>query len=76
MLNSYILALQGYLTSFLRRSQPLVDYESQRTEQEAEFEKKWEAGEVSGWEDQAAPKAEPNGDREGIWCAACKLYSL
>jgi splicing factor 3A subunit 3 len=70
--NSYIKTLSMYLTSFLRRSQPLADYESQRVEQEAEFEKKWEAGEIEGWEDQIAPKAESNGSQEGIWCSACK----
>ena len=69
---SYIKTLHGYLTSFLRRSQPLVDHESQRVEQEADFEKKWEAGEIDGWEDQVAPKAESNGSQDGIWCSACK----
>jgi splicing factor 3A subunit 3 len=66
------MALHGYLTSFLRRSQPLVDYESQRVEQEADFEKKWEAGEINGWEDQTALKADSNGNQEGIWCSACE----
>lgn len=69
---SYIKALHGYLTSFLRRSQPLVDYESQSAEQEADFEKKWEAGEIVGWEDQVASKTESNDSQEGIWCSACK----
>lgn len=77
---SYIKALHGYLTSFLRRSQPLVDYESQSAEQEADFEKKWEAGEVDGWADQVTSKTESNGSQEGIWCLACKqptqLYGL
>ncbi|KAF9653428.1 hypothetical protein BDM02DRAFT_3257944 [Thelephora ganbajun] len=73
---NYIRALYGYLASFLRRSQPLVDYESQRAEQEADFGKKWETGEIDGWEDQATPKAESNGNQEGIWCSACqKMYS-
>ena len=69
---SYIKALHGYLTSFLRRSQPLVDYESQSAEQEADFEKKWEAGEIDGWEDQVASKTESNDSQEGIWCLACE----
>lgn len=72
MRSSYIKALHGYLTSFLRRSQPLADCESQRVEQETEFEKKWEAGEIGGWEDQIAPKTESNGSQGGIWCSACK----
>ena len=70
--DSYIHTLHGYLASFLRRSQPLVDHESLRVEQEADFEKKWEAGEIDGWEDQVAPKVESNGSQEGIWCSACK----
>jgi len=49
-----------------------VDHEFQRAEQEADFEKKWETGEIDGWEDQVAPKAESNGSQEGIWCSACK----
>ena len=69
---SYIKALHGYLASFLRRSQPLVDYESQRAEQEADFEKKWETGETDGWEDNASSKAEPNDNQDGIWCSACE----
>lgn len=73
---SYINTLHGYLASFLRRSQPLVDHESLRVEQEADFEKKWEAGEIDGWEDQVAPKAESNGSQEGIWCSACKWYPI
>lgn len=71
---SYIKALHGYLASFLRRSQPLVDYESQRIEQEADFQKKWEAGEIDGWDDQITPKADSNGSQEGIWCSACKQH--
>lgn len=72
MHRSYIKALHGYLASFLRRSQPLVDYESQRAEQEADFEKKWETGETDGWEDNASSKAEPNDNQDGIWCSACE----
>lgn len=72
MCYSYIKTLHGYLASFLRRSQPLVDYQSQRVEQEVDFEKKWKAGEIDGWEDQVAPRAESNGKQEGIWCSACK----
>ena len=74
MCHSYIKILHGYLTSFLRRSQPLVDYESQRTEQEVDFEKKWEAGEIDGWEDQVAPKIDSSDKKDGIWCSACKQF--
>lgn len=35
---------------------------------EAEFEKLWSQGQLSGWED----ASKENGEGEGIWCAACK----
>ena len=67
----YILALQTYLTSFMRRTQPLVDVDSKQTAVIEEFNKKWEAGELEGWAD-VNQKAQVDGSREGIWCAACK----
>ncbi|KZT13015.1 uncharacterized protein LAESUDRAFT_690087 [Laetiporus sulphureus 93-53] len=74
----YIKALHAYLISFIKRAQPLVDIESQQREAEAEFVKKWEAGEIEGWEEERPSKPAANGDGngEGIWCAACqKMYS-
>ncbi|PSS35421.1 hypothetical protein PHLCEN_2v1576 [Hermanssonia centrifuga] len=73
----YIKALHTYLVSFSKRAQPLVDVTSQQREAETMFNKKWEAGEIEGWEEirqKAVAQAEGNG--EGIWCSACqKLYS-
>jgi splicing factor 3A subunit 3 len=44
---------------------------AQQHDAKAEFHKKWEAEEVSGWEDNK-PKAQVNGNgNAGIWCAAC-----
>ncbi|KAI0306834.1 hypothetical protein B0F90DRAFT_1682728 [Multifurca ochricompacta] len=72
---SYISALQNYLTSFIRRTQPLVDIDSKRTAMIEEFNKKWEADELEGWVD-AGQKAPADASEEGIWCTACqKLYS-
>ncbi|KAH9959239.1 RNA splicing factor PRP9 [Russula dissimulans] len=71
----YIHALHTYLTSFMRRTQPLVDVDSKQTNVMEEFEKKWEAGELEGWAD-ASQKARVDGSGDGIWCTACqKMYS-
>ncbi|KAF7355510.1 RNA splicing factor PRP9 [Mycena sanguinolenta] len=68
----YIKNLHTYLLSFAKKAMPLVDIESQQQEAAAEFEKKWEAGEIKGWEENA-PKAAANGNAsEGIWCGACQ----
>ena len=49
------------------------DVESQQFQAAREFDSKWEAGEISGWEEQVEPKSKANGDGSaGIWCAACK----
>lgn len=48
-----------------------ADLEVLRTE----FEAKWTAGEIPGWEDLTAAATVP-GESAGIWCAACsKLYA-
>ncbi|KAJ7682573.1 hypothetical protein DFH06DRAFT_298366 [Mycena polygramma] len=71
----YIKNLHAYALSFAKKTMPLVDLESQQREAAEEFEKKWEAGEIKGWEENA-PKAQANGESGGIWCAACqKNYS-
>ncbi|KAF7964977.1 hypothetical protein HWV62_23040 [Athelia sp. TMB] len=72
----YIKNLHTYLLSFSKRTQPLVDVDAQQRHAEVDFEAKWEAGEISGWET-AKPKVQvSNGEAGGIWCAACqKNYS-
>ncbi|KAJ7180324.1 hypothetical protein C8R43DRAFT_972612 [Mycena crocata] len=72
----YIKNLHTYLLSFAKRTMPLVDIESQQLATTADFEKKWENGEITGWEE-IVPKAQANGKESGgIWCAACqKNYS-
>jgi splicing factor 3A subunit 3 len=55
----------------MRRTQPLVDVDSNQTAAIEEFNKKWEAGEVEGWAD-VDQKAQGTVNGEGIWCAACK----
>jgi splicing factor 3A subunit 3 len=67
----YTGALHTYLTSFIRRTQPLLDVDSKHAATVEEFDIKWDAGELEGWteEDQKAP---PDGSVEGIWCTACE----
>ncbi|RDB20114.1 Pre-mRNA-splicing factor sap61 [Hypsizygus marmoreus] len=71
---TYIQNLHSYLLSFTKRTQPLVDIVTQQQEAEVEFNKKWEAGEISDWEE-SKPKAQANGNGStGIWCAACQKH--
>ncbi|KAF4575109.1 hypothetical protein EYR40_005158 [Pleurotus pulmonarius] len=73
---TYIHTLHSYLSSFSKRTQPLVDVDSQEKAAGAEFDAKWEAGEIEGWGESKA-KAPANGsEAPGIWCAPCqKSYS-
>ncbi|KAG5652668.1 hypothetical protein H0H81_004160 [Sphagnurus paluster] len=73
---TYIQILHSYLLSFVKRTQPLEDISTHQERAEAEFNDKWEANEVSGWEE-SKPQALANGNGSvGIWCAACqKQYS-
>ncbi|KAF8076610.1 hypothetical protein FPV67DRAFT_1559042 [Lyophyllum atratum] len=73
---TYIQNLHTYLLSFAKRRQPLVDIRTQQQEAAAEFDTKWEAEEITGWEE-SKPQAQANGNgAAGVWCPACqKLYS-
>lgn len=71
-LSSYIKNLHTYLLSFAKRTQPLVDVQSQQEAADEEFNRKWEAEEIPGWEERTS-KAPTNGNgAAGIWCAHCK----
>lgn len=62
----------------MKRSQPLVDVESQQREAEQQFNKAWEEpGLVKEWQDSKQAKAPTgeNGESGGIWCAACKYLT-
>ena len=73
----YITALHSYLLSFTKRTRPLFDIESQQREVEVEFDTKWEAGEITGWEESNAKTQDAsNGAGQGIWCSACKYNHL
>ena len=70
LFSSYIRELHAYLLSFVKRSQPLYDVESEQQRADEEFKKKWDTNEISGWEADK-PKTDANGGA-GIWCAACE----
>ncbi|KAF5363509.1 hypothetical protein D9756_000349 [Leucocoprinus leucothites] len=71
---SYIKDLYNYLLSFLKRTQPLTDIESQQKEATSSFDKKWEAKELSEWDSETGSKTAANGETTGIWCAACQKH--
>lgn len=71
---TYIKDLHTYLVSFLKKSQPLHDVDSELHRADEEFKRKWDAGDIQGWEDAAnASKSDTNGSA-GIWCAACQKH--
>lgn len=68
---SYIKNLSSYLLSFTKKTQPLVDIDTRQQEATADFDKRWDALEIPGWED-VDPKSQANGNENmGIWCGAC-----
>lgn len=68
----YVTELAGYLESFIRRARPLEHHEALFRRYDEEFEKKWNANQVPGWEEekQAGPATEGTG--VGVWCADCQ----
>lgn len=68
----YITGLYTYLLSFTKRTQPLIDAEQQQQEAEAEFQKLWEQGQITGWGD-VIPNGSTNGS-EGVYCTACRSF--
>ncbi|KAF7775895.1 hypothetical protein Agabi119p4_4288 [Agaricus bisporus var. burnettii] len=68
---SYIKDLYKYLLSFTKRTQPLMDVESQQNQLTLQFEQKWDAKELPEWDD-VIENAPINGN--GIWCAACQKH--
>ena len=74
-MDRYIQNLYNYLLSFSKRTQPLVDVDTRQREAEVEFDTKWEAGEIAGWEESSAKtQTATNGAEAGIWCSACKYF--
>ena len=55
----YVSRLLAYWTSFLRRTQPLLPFESMLARAEKEFEERWERGEVRRWQSGPPSEAPP-----------------
>ena len=57
----------------MKKTQPLVDVDSKYREQEAEFEKKWQQGELNDdWDGHRSAKRAADATQDGgIWCSAC-----
>ena len=52
-----------------------MDVDSRQREAALDFDKKWEAREIPGWEDSSDSKLQTNGDgNTGIWCASCEIF--
>ncbi|BGP37965.1 Pre-mRNA-splicing factor sap61 [Rhodotorula kratochvilovae] len=67
----YLTDLLAYLSNFYERVLPLGDLDAVLEAADAAFARRWEAGEVPGWV-QNAEDAEEKKEGEGIWCAACQ----
>ena len=53
----------------------MVDVDTRQRNASTEFDKKWEAREISGWEDASESKSQVNGtENGGIWCSACEQH--
>jgi splicing factor 3A subunit 3 len=70
----YLIQLQEYLESFLKRVQPLVNHEKLMNKIGVDFEKSWENGTAPGQQDTQENTATTNGSP--LFCEACqKTYS-
>ncbi|KAF9478160.1 hypothetical protein BDN70DRAFT_880316 [Pholiota conissans] len=72
---TYIKNLHGYLLSFTKKTQPLEDIDTRQKNAAIEFDNKWDANEIRGWEDVIESKNLENGtENGGIWCSACQKH--
>jgi len=55
----------------MKKTKPLIDTDSQQRDVAVDFDKKWEEGAISGWDD-GESKPQANGADTSIWCGACK----
>lgn len=70
----YLVQLQEYLESFLKRVQPLVNHEKLMHKIGADFQQAWEAGTAPGQKDTEQDSGMTNGSP--LFCEACqKTYS-
>ena len=70
----YLIRLQEYLETFLKRVQPIVNHDKLMNQISLEFEKAWESGTAPGQKDTEDTSATTNGSP--LFCEACqKTYS-
>ncbi|GAA5996246.1 SF3a splicing factor complex subunit PRP9 [Rhodotorula paludigena] len=67
----YLTDLLAYLSGFYERVLPLGDLDAVLVAADADFARRWDAGLVPGWAQQAE-ETEEKKDGDGIWCAACQ----
>ncbi|KAH7307226.1 hypothetical protein KP509_22G050500 [Ceratopteris richardii] len=58
---NYLSDLTGYLLSFFERTQPLQDVDKVLAKVEADFEDRWKAGNIQGWEDRGVGSEKSDG---------------
>jgi splicing factor 3A subunit 3 len=72
----YLISLQEYLESFLRRVQPLVNHEKLMNKIGVDFERAWENGTAPGQKDAVENVPNGNGPTSPLFCEACqKTYA-
>ncbi|GAA5848627.1 hypothetical protein JCM8547_004578 [Rhodosporidiobolus lusitaniae] len=69
--SKYLTNLLSYLSGFYERVLPLGDLDEVLKAADADFARRWEAGEVEGWA-KPAEESEEKKEGAGIWCAACQ----
>lgn len=62
---TYLQDLYDYLYSFTRRARPLFNVSELEQKTQDEFNKDWEQGQVTGWEDSV-------NEQQGLYCQACQ----
>lgn len=67
---NYAQTLYDYVVGFFNRALPLIDIQKKLKDEEDNFASMWEAGQVSGWEDEKKKSDAPAG--EAIWCGFCE----
>lgn len=65
----YLQSLLDYLKSFYRRAFPLKDMDSELETVIADFNRRWDKGQIEGWTDNTAASTSQDA---GIWCNACQ----
>ena len=70
----YLIQLQEYLESFLKRVQPIINHDKLMNKISLDFEQAWESGTAPGQKDTEETSATTNGSP--LFCEACqKTYS-